>query len=344
MQIHGKIVNDKIIVDKPKDVGRLYNKSHFGTPLPGNKLELDLIEGVFLSEEGKIKIFRNKCEISFDELVKIAIKNIFDFEIKYLVYKDLRKRGHIIKLFKEDKKIIFYELKNNFLIKTFSERDIFDIDETKKLLKNAKKKDKQLWFAIVDEEGDLTYYKINLLEIKGVNKEYTYDKVNGVLLKNRVIIFDTVVSKNLYEKEFYGKPFGKDLQLSLVEALYLLEKGIIDIKTEKDKKLSKEELEQIIFKLQPDIVSRLVVFKDLKKKGLIVKTGFKFGAHFRVYTSKPDDTHAEYLIHVVDKGFKSTWAEISRAVRLAHSVNKQIVFARVNKDKIDYIDFGRLRP
>ena len=96
--------------------------------------------------------------------------------------------------------------------------------------------------------------------------------------------------------------------------------------------------------MQSDVKSRLIVFKDLKKRGLIVKTGFKFGAHFRAYAQKPDDTHAEYLIHVVEKDFKSIWAEISRAVRLAHSVNKEIIFARIENSKIDYIKFGRLRP
>ena len=344
MQISGKLINNKIIVDKPKDVGRLYNKSHFGEPLSENKLELDLLEGVFLLEEDKIKIFRNKINVTFDELVKIAIQNISDFEIKYLVFKDLRNRGHAIKFCKEDKKINFYKIKNRSLIATFSERDYLDIDETKKLLKTIKKDNRELWFAIVDEEGDLTYYKVNLLDINGVNKECVYEKVKGVLLKNRVVIFDKEISKNLHEKEFYGKPFGKGLQLSLVEAFYLFEKGFVDIQTESGKKISKEKLEQTILKLQPDFKSRLVVFKDLKKKGLIVKTGFKFGAHFRVYTSKPDDAHAEYLIHVIEKGFKSIWAEVSRAVRLAHSVNKEIVFARVDKDKIDFINFGRLRP
>jgi len=344
MQISGKLINDKIIIDKPKDVGRLYNKSHFGEALSKNKLELDLLEGVFLLEEEKIKIYSNSLEVTFDELVKIAIQNINNFEIKYLVFKDLRNRGHAIKLYKEDKKINFYENKKKFMVTTFSERDFLDIDETKKLLKTVKKNDKELWFGIVDEEGDLTYYKVNLLDINGLNKEYVYKKIKGVLLKNRVIIFDKEVSKNLHEKEFYGKPFGKGLQLSLVESMYLFEKGIVDIQKEDGKKISKEKLEKIIFKLQPDFKSRLVVFKDLKNRGLIVKTGFKFGAHFRVYTSKPDDTHAEYLIHVVDKGFRSTWAEVSRAVRLAHSVNKEIIFARVDLDKIDFIVFGRLRP
>jgi tRNA-intron endonuclease len=96
--------------------------------------------------------------------------------------------------------------------------------------------------------------------------------------------------------------------------------------------------------LQPDIEQRLTVFRDLKQRGLLIKTGFKFGAHFRAYTTQPDKTHAEYLIHVVEMGFRSIWAEISRAVRLAHSVNKEFVFARVDGSTIDYIKLGRLRP
>ena len=89
---------------------------------------------------------------------------------------------------------------------------------------------------------------------------------------------------------------------------------------------------------------RFTVFSDLKRRGLIVKTGFKFGAHFRAYTKKPDDIHAEFLIHVIEYNFSSIWAEISRAVRLAHSVNKEIIFARVYDHEIDYIKLGRLRP
>ena len=104
------------------------------------------------------------------------------------------------------------------------------------------------------------------------------------------------------------------------------------------------DLLQIIKKTQPDIEGRLIVYKDLKKNGLLVKTGFKFGAHFRAYTEKPNITHAEYLVHVIPKDFESIWAEMSRAVRLAHSVNKEIVFASIEDNDVKYIRFGRLRP
>ena len=65
MQITGELKNDKIIISDPKDVGRLFTKSHFGKTLKGNLLQLDLIEGVFLLDEGKIRIFSNKKEQDF---------------------------------------------------------------------------------------------------------------------------------------------------------------------------------------------------------------------------------------------------------------------------------------
>jgi tRNA-intron endonuclease len=37
------------------------------------------------------------------------------------------------------------------------------------------------------------------------------------------------------------------------------------------------------------------------------------------------------------------WPEISRAVRLAHGVKKEILFCRV-KDDIEYLEFKRFRP
>jgi len=354
MQIFGELVNNKIIVKKSKDVGRLYCKSNLGITTTGNRLSLNLLEGVFLLGEEKIRIFQDRREIDFQNLVKKAAEHIFHFEIKYLIFRDLRKRGFFVKLIEEnnDYDLYLYKRENEegkkgklCLISAFSERDIVDINKIKHLIEFAVKQGGELWFSIVDEEGDLTYYDVSKLDIKGKVRGHKFSKTTGILLENRIVIFDKKLSRSLLEKEFFGKPFGDGLQLSMVEALYLMEKNVIDIKNVvTGRKNSVKEFKKFIHKSQPDIDLRITVFNDLKKRGLIVKTGFKFGANFRAYTKKPDNTHAEYLIHTVDKNFKRIWVEISRAVRLAHSVNKEIMFARVEENNIDYIRFGRLRP
>jgi tRNA-intron endonuclease len=349
MNISGELTDNTIIIKKSNDVGRLYNKSHFGKPLHGNLLQLDLLEGVFLLDEKKMTLYSKKKEVGFQDLIMRASQQIPEFETKYLIFKDLRNRGHAIKLCEEEPPT-FYQFKqkkedaSSCFICAFSERDILDIESTTRLVQRFSKKESALWFALVDEEGDLTYYDITAVNLKGDISEQHYMKGPGLLLKNRVIIFDTPLAEQLLSKEFFGKPFGHGLQLSFVEALYLAERGVLEIQTATGAKLSAAKSLSIMKKFQPDIDYRLSVFTDLKQRGLLVKTGFKFGAHFRAYTKQPDRIHAEYLIHVVEKGFTSIWAEISRAVRLAHSVNKEFVFARVDGKRIDYIKLGRLRP
>ena len=350
MDISGELINNHIRVKKSSDIGRLYNKSHIGTLLSGNVLQLDLLEGVFLLDEGKMRLFQNKKQINFPQLLMLAAQQVPEFETKYLVFKDLRNRGHAITLCNNDAPVTFRKFKQNnetassCVIAAFSERDILDIDATKQLIQQVTKKNNALWFALVDEEGDLTYYDVSGIDLAGDNSEQRYPKGTCILLKNRLILFDKKLADQLLQKEFFGKPFGEVLQLSFVEALYLLERNVLEIQTNDGKNLSEAKCINLMQKLQPDIEQRLMVFKDLKQRGLLVKTGFKFGAHFRAYTKQPDKTHAEYLIHVVEKGFTSIWAEISRAVRLAHSVNKEFVFARIDSKTIDFIKLGRLRP
>ena len=83
-------------------------------------------------------------------------------------------------------------------------------------------KNGNLWIAIVDEEGDITYYDVSKLDIKGKTLKHKFPKVKGIIFENRVLIFDKRLSEKLLDKEFFGKPFGDGLQLSMVESLYLI--------------------------------------------------------------------------------------------------------------------------
>jgi len=350
MEISGELIDNRIIVKKTSDIGRLYNKSHIGTIIPSYLLQLNLLEGVFLLDEGKMILHQQKKQISFSMLLNQAVQQIPEFETKYLVYKDLRNRGHSITLVDGKTTVTFQKVKQknevapSAVIVAYSERDFLDIEITKQLIQRYAKLNTSLWYALVDEEGDLTYYDIASVDLRGEIVEHRFPHGCAVLLQNRLIVYDKKLSSQLLKNEFFGKPFGETLQLSFVEALYLLQKDVLEIQTIDGKRLSRERCVHLMQKQQPDILQRLQVFQDLKKRGLLVKTGFKFGAHFRAYSTHPEITHAEYLIHVVEKGFRSIWAEVSRAVRLAHSVNKEFLFACIDGDTIEYVRFGRLRP
>ena len=95
------------------------------------------------------------------EIIQIAdnriflVKNILDFDKKFLVFRDLRARGHSITLSNSDK-FTFIDYKNKFLVSAFSERDSFDIDSILKLSKKTEKENCELWFSLIDDEGDIT--------------------------------------------------------------------------------------------------------------------------------------------------------------------------------------------
>lgn len=344
MKMTGELVEDKIIIQKPKEVGRLYNKSHFGKAISGEKLELDLMEGCFLLDEEKIRIFEKKEEEKIQDIIFLASKNIKNFDVKYSVFKDLRKRGHSVGLTRDKSDVDLSDFKEGFCVSVFSEKDFFDIKKTINLTKKLVDKNHGLWFAVVDDEGDVTYYDVSFAELNGNNKSAKYAKKDGFLIDNHILVFDKVLVKSLFENEFYGKKFGTGLQLSLIEGAYLSEKKSIDIKKITNEKISKKDLLKILKEKDRDFDKKYAVYKDLKKRGLIVKTGFKFGTDFRAYRKNPDKVHAEYLVQVVENNFKSIWSEMSRAIRLGHSVNKEIIFARASSKEIDYIGFGRLRP
>jgi tRNA-intron endonuclease len=353
MQITGELVDSTILVKKPRDVGRLYTKSCFGETSSGNILRLNLIEGMFLLDEQKIKIYHKTKELDFSALFTITANTIEGFEIKYPVFKDLRKRGHMIKLYDATPGITFMSCAKSSasdqtkqcFVSAFSERDILEYKQIITLTNTITQQHGVLWFAIVDEEGDITYYEVTTESLTGTSKKHTYPNGTGLLLDNRVVLFDKPLINQLTTAEFFGKPFGEGLQLSLIEAVYLAEQNILAIKTmHTQQSLSKQKFIKQVTQIQPDINQRLRVYNDLKQRGLIVKTGFKFGAHFRAYSDDPNTTHAEYLIHVVDADYACSCAELSRAVRLAHSVNKEILFAHLGKKDITYLRFGRLRP
>ena len=347
--ITGELVKNKIIIKKPKEASKLYNKNCFGKILSDNTLELNYFETFYLLDQKKLTVYKEDERIDLGKLIEMAAEKIPDFITKYLVFKDLRKRGYIVKNFEGENSISFQRVTKTgsndkqFLVSVFSEVDTFDLKKIIESLRFSYKQGKLLWFAILDEEGDITYYDVSKVDFYGEIKNNVFEKNKAVFLKNKILVFDEGFSRDLFEKEFFGKPFESGLQLSFVESLYLSDKGFLDVFLSDGKKLSKKQFIDIVRKTQPDIDLRFTVFKDLKKRGFIVKTGFKFGSHFRVYTKHPDVSHAEYLVHVVDKDFSGFWSEISRAVRLAHSVNKEIVFAIVDKE-IDYVKLVRLRP
>ena len=101
----GEIVENRIIVWNIQESRDLFRNGYFGKPIGIPKpnpdeinvpLILDLMEGCYLLEISKVKIYRNKKKVSLDELVKICREEYHNFDKKYLVYKDFREKEYVV--------------------------------------------------------------------------------------------------------------------------------------------------------------------------------------------------------------------------------------------------------
>jgi tRNA-intron endonuclease len=173
----------------------------------------------------------------------------------------------------------------------------------------------------------------------------------GELLDNRVIIWGKEGFK-LYDESGYGKPLENRVELSLVEACFLLEKNKISIKKDNTPLDFKSFLEYCTAK-EPEFHQKYVVYKDLRERGYLVKTGFKFGAHFRVYERgvklkrgpKEAHEHTKFVVHAISEEDRFSYPELSRAVRLAQNIRAKMVWAVVDSENdVTYYEIVRVTP
>jgi len=183
--------------------------------------------------------------------------------------------------------------------------------------------------AVVDEEGDLTYYEFE----PGLKGGKLAARPKGIAMAflsgNHVLVAGEEIQELHAEEEMLGKPLKHLLRLSLLEAAYLAEEGRLDVEEGRKggRGVSAAALVKHASAHQQDFGLRLAAYRALKHMGLVPKTGFKYGSHFRVYDREGGSPHARYLVHAIPDSFASSWPELSRAVRLSHGVKKRLVYA-----------------
>ena len=97
-KIRAEFIRDKVLTEISDATRDLYNQSRYGTLLDNGKLQLSLIESLYLMEKGTILVYKSKNkQITFDDFSKKAKKLEPNFWMRFCVYKDIRNRGYIIK-------------------------------------------------------------------------------------------------------------------------------------------------------------------------------------------------------------------------------------------------------
>ncbi len=190
--------------------------------------------------------------------------------------------------------------------------------------------------------------KIKKVVKKKVQIKKKKKKVKAVLTRERVLTENTDAAHELYNQSRFGSILedGK-VQLSLLEALYLMDKGKILIKDYREKKVTFDDFIKKARRVEPNFWIRYCVFKDMRNRGYIIKTALKFGADFRVYDRgvKPGEDHARWIIYPVHEGSALTWYEFAAKNRVAHSTKKRLMIGIVdNEGDVTYYEIKWIRP
>ncbi len=187
------------------------------------------------------------------------------------------------------------------------------------------------------------------------NKEYVEPElvkivVNTTLEEDKIIAVEN--SEHVYEPGYYGKQLGGRLELALVEAVLLLKRGRINVFSQ-GKQIDFKTLYDHASSLDKRFPHKYRVYEDLRERGLLVRTGFKFGCDFRVYERgvqlkrgpKSAKEHTKWIVFSVPEDFTMSFAELSRSVRLAHNIRARMLWAVVdNEGDVTYYQITRHKP
>ncbi|MEW6295060.1 MAG: tRNA-intron lyase [Candidatus Diapherotrites archaeon] len=168
----------------------------------------------------------------------------------------------------------------------------------------------------------------------------------NLLTGEKILVKEKKLKDQLIQKGF-GEKKEFEFVLDLIEAFYLLEKEKIELEDSKGEKIGEKEILKIAEKKDKEFYRKFLVYRDLRERGFVVKTGFKFGFDLRVYPrgKKPGEEHTQWVVAVKSQNDKMNMIELSRKVRLSGNIKTTLLFAVVDSENdINYYEIKRLVP
>lgn len=320
---------------------QFYDSRGYGEPISGGGVALSPTEAAYLLSRGDLELVDGDGFAGFFSDLSERVDNAV---ARFLTYSDFRERGFYLSptASGDARDFVVFERGSSpheevidFAVRVVGESDSIQIGSVSEGV-----------LAVVDGEGEVSYFQMSEFDLDQRRAAGTVS-CTGVLVNDRVVVWEAPAE--LHESCFYGQPFGRDsggmsVQLSLVEAVYLVNSDQLALRNAsvadlRDRGRSREGSR---------FDRRVTVYSALRDHGYTPKTGFKFGADYRVYeavTSVDDLGHSEYLVQVLHESDDPTARELALEVRLAHGVRKRTIFAVTNgTNVVNWLAVSRLTP
>ncbi|MFL6340748.1 MAG: tRNA-intron lyase [Nitrososphaeraceae archaeon] len=144
-----------------------------------------------------------------------------------------------------------------------------------------------------------------------------------------------VVEESRFQDQLRNKGFGdkedSEYLLKPYEALYLVYTKRLILKGIRNN-LDFDSLIELILKHDKDILTKFLIYRDLRSRGYIAKEGFGFGVDFRVYERGEFEKKAsKYIVFGLNEGINMKANNFSVAIEQIGKMGKEGVIAVVER-------------
>jgi tRNA-intron endonuclease, archaea type len=168
-------------------------------------------------------------------------------------------------------------------------------------------------------------------------------KTSGTLTERGVVVAEQS-SIDALSSRGYGTLDGEVFTLSFYEALYLLDKDMLEIKNDKGKVAGFQSLLHCYETQNENAWVNYLVYRDLRSRGYVAREGFGATISFRVYDrgAYGKDT-APYLVLGTQEGKPLGVDDLAAAVGQCQSQKKELILAVMNRrGEIVYYSVGEM--
>ena len=170
--------------------------------------------------------------------------------------------------------------------------------------------------------------------------------VRGRLVRDLVHIEDEAVRAEL-ESKGYGEVRRGKFCLMPYESLYLMHTGRLALDGRK-REATFDSLVSALRRYDEDVLTRFLVYRDLRSRGYIAKGGFGFGADFRVYErGRFGDKGASYVVFALAEGAPEKAGTLHKKAGEIEQMGKEPIVAVIERRgeviyyKLSTVAFGR---
>jgi tRNA-intron endonuclease len=156
-------------------------------------------------------------------------------------------------------------------------------------------------------------------------------RTSGILVEKGVVVAEQS-SIDALTSRGYGTLEGKVFTLTFFEALYLVDKGMLEVKDENGKAVDFQSLLHSYEAVNESAWVSYIVYRDLRSRGYVAREGFGAGIDFRIYErgAYGKDT-APYLVLSTQEGKPLGIDDLADALQQCQSQKKELILAVMNR-------------